>query len=221
MGDLDKELMAECEDLFELPRGFCDSLLQENDYVFVVQTHALLEVVLTRLIVLVLLHPAIEEAKADIEHIIHRLEMSNPQTGKLAFAKALGILDDEERRFLRNFSELRNALVHYVNNVTYDIHTFVNTLDERQFSDWIRKFSSGTDTDLKEAMSPLVRARIRQRPKEYLWDGAMGVLAWVVLFITRGIEHNRFIEKHQAFHDVLAEVSKQAAQDEQGRNGTH
>ncbi len=93
-----------------LPKGFCWRLVAEDDWSFVIKLHALLESAVAGQIT-----RAFE--RKELADIFARLEMSNTKTGKLAFIKALSLLPSGHIQFLRSLSELRNALVHNVQNV--------------------------------------------------------------------------------------------------------
>jgi hypothetical protein len=82
-----------------LPQGFCESLYKEDDWSFIIKLHALLEAVVTHLLVAHLQQDALLDVFA-------RVEMSQEKTGKLAFAKALNLLTSNHRAYVRYISEL-------------------------------------------------------------------------------------------------------------------
>lgn len=61
-----------------LPKAFFRGLLDENDWSFVIKLHSLIESAATRLLVVAL-------GKPELEEIISRIELSGKTTGKLAF----------------------------------------------------------------------------------------------------------------------------------------
>ena len=96
-----------------LSETFFHGLFQQgDDWTFVIKTHALLESAITHLLVTDL-------DRAELAPLLSNLEMSNTRVGKVAFAKALGLLDKDYRRFVRNLSELRNELVHDIRNTAF------------------------------------------------------------------------------------------------------
>jgi len=64
--------------------------------------HALMEAAVTHLL-------AERLGDAKLEEVFSFTEFANPRSGKLAFAKALGLLESDERRFLQRLAELRNS----------------------------------------------------------------------------------------------------------------
>ena len=96
-----------------IANSFFDGLLKSgDDWTFVIKVHALLETALTHLLVS-------ELERQELTEIFANIEMSNARTGKVAFAKELGLLGVVGRRFVRKFSELRNDLVHDVRNTSF------------------------------------------------------------------------------------------------------
>jgi len=99
----------------KLPATFLLDLYREkNDWSFIIKLHALIEGVSTQL----LLSDLSDERLGDV---IAHLEMSNTRTGKIAFLKALGLVDRDDRAYIAALSELRNALVHRIENVNFSL----------------------------------------------------------------------------------------------------
>src|SRR5690242_8323284 len=78
-------------------------LIDEDDWSFVIKVHALIEAAVTHLLV-------IASGKNELENIYTFLELSDSRTGKLAFVRELGLLENKYRRFIKTLSELRNKL---------------------------------------------------------------------------------------------------------------
>lgn len=114
-------------------RSFFDDLLTKgDDWTFVIKIHALVEAALTYLLVSELERP-------ELADVIAKLETSDTRTGKVAFVKALKLLDDHHRRFVRALSELRNGLVHDVRNTSFSFAEPVFSLGGGQSADIRRK----------------------------------------------------------------------------------
>jgi len=106
-----------------VPSTFFHALLEEDDWSFVIKLHSLIEAAVTHLLTVTL-------DKPEIRDLMSRLELSNLTTGKLAFAKCLGILSSEDIRFIQKLSELRNELVHDVTKVNVNLDMFFSSLSE-------------------------------------------------------------------------------------------
>jgi hypothetical protein len=126
--------IMEIETQLGLPPGFLIQLYEkEDDWSFVIKTHAFLEAVLTHLL-------AEHLGKPDLLPVFAYLETSNVRTGKLAFVRAFDLLDKGARRFVHTLSELRNTLVHDVSNVNFRFADYVCQLTEREQKDFVGAF---------------------------------------------------------------------------------
>jgi len=94
------------------PTFFDDLLKKGDDWTFVIKSHALLEAALIHLLVADLERPELADVLAE-------LETSDTRTGKIALVKALKLLGEHHRRFIRAMSELRNGLIHDVRNTSF------------------------------------------------------------------------------------------------------
>jgi len=100
---------SELEREIGIPPGFLARLPEQDDWSFVVKLHALIEAAATHLLVAKLDYPELAE-------VLSNMELSNRKTGKLAFIKALELVDSDCRAWVQKLSELRNLLVHDVRN---------------------------------------------------------------------------------------------------------
>lgn len=181
----DNQNVVELESRLNLPQGFCASLLHENDWSFVIKFHAVFEAALTRLLAHQLGHD-------ELLDVFARLDMSHTGYGKLAFAKSLGCLEDEERRFIRKWSELRNVLVHDVTNVSFDLDAHLALLDAKR----CQSFLNGLH--LEGCFQPDIRLTdhrdaVRNNPKEFLFLGALSLL-WNLSHYFAWADHDREVE---------------------------
>ncbi len=126
--------IADIENQLGLPTGFLLGLYtHEDDWSFVIKSHAFLEAALTHLL-------ADHLGKDDLVPVFAYLETSNVRTGKLAFVKAFDLLDKGARRFIHTLSELRNDLVHEVSNVNFKFDTHVAGLSDKERKEFIGAF---------------------------------------------------------------------------------
>ena len=126
--------IADIENQLGLPAGFLRNLYDhEDDWSFVIKSHAFLEAALTHLL-------ADHLDKDDLLPVFAYLETSNVRTGKLAFVKAFDLLDKGARRFIHLLSELRNDLVHEVGNVNFNFETYVTGLSDKERKEFIGAF---------------------------------------------------------------------------------
>jgi hypothetical protein len=126
--------IADIEHQLGLPTGFLLHLYtHEDDWSFVIKSHAFLEAALTHLL-------ADHLGKEDLLPVFAYLETSNVRTGKLAFVKAFDLLDKGARRFIHTLSELRNALVHEISNVAFNFPDYVSKLSDKERKEFIGAF---------------------------------------------------------------------------------
>jgi hypothetical protein len=108
---------------------FLLDLVTEDDWTFVIKAHALIETVVTQML-------AQHLGQLQLTKVIELLPLSDTRTGKIAVAKELNILDERQRRFIRSFSELRNSLVHRLDNLNFCFESYLSTLDSNQRRSW-------------------------------------------------------------------------------------
>ena len=118
-----------------LPPDFVLALAQESDWSLIIKLHAVFEAVIASLIVKQLKTP-------DVEEVVSHLDFNNVKSGKVAFARALGLIDSREVAFLRGLSELRNALVHDIKNVQFNLREHVRSLDDPQLKRFKSEFGA-------------------------------------------------------------------------------
>lgn len=159
--------------------GFFESLdgEDENDWSFVIKVHALIEAAISHLLTEHLQRPELVE-------LFSRLDMSNKATGKAAFVKALGLLEEPERRFISSLSELRNMLVHDVRNVSFNLAEYVEKMDQNKQEGFLKNFNL-----LSTEVTNDVRNLFRFDPRQALWYAAMAFLGIVYLKLRPSVFH--------------------------------
>jgi hypothetical protein len=115
---------------FDHKSRFIIDLLEQDDWSFVIKGHAMLEAAVTELVLEHL-------GENRLKELIERLPLSDNQIGKVVIAKHLDLLDDDQRRFIRWFSELRNGLVHRLENINFTFEQRISAMDKNQKRSWI------------------------------------------------------------------------------------
>lgn len=103
--------------------------IDDTDWAMVIKLHAAIEAMITQVI---LAHTNQEGLRS----VIERLPLSDNQTGKGRIATALGLITSSQFAFLRKFSELRNSLVHRVENLDVDLKAHFAGFDREQKKSW-------------------------------------------------------------------------------------
>lgn len=152
---------------FDLGRGFLVSLVtQDSDWSFVIKAHALLEAATTQVL-------AQHFGFRELADVLSELPQSDTRLGRVAFMRALGLLEQDEIQFLRKFSELRNKLVHDVHNTRFAFVDYLATLPNPadQFAGWV---AIGPTDPTKRADR---RQRALSQPKVELWYSVVFLLS--------------------------------------------
>ncbi len=103
--------------------------LSDSDWAMVIKLHAAIEATITQVIL----------ARIDqqvLRSVIERLPLSDNQSGKGKIALDLGVITKSQFTFIRRFSELRNNLVHRVENINFDLAKWYSELDAQQRKSW-------------------------------------------------------------------------------------
>jgi hypothetical protein len=150
-----------------LPAGFLDALLAEDDWSFVIKAHALVEAAVA--------HVLAASLDPRFRPIFERFELSNVDTGKLAFAEAAGLLEPGERKFVQKFSELRNSLVHDVRRVAFAFDAHLKALDKNQRRAFASSVAYFVGDDEKKQDE--YRQFVLNQPKLGLWAATANLLA--------------------------------------------
>jgi len=186
MGDVKIDQgIVDLQNKIGLKEDFFKNLLNEDDWSFVIKLHALIEAIVTSLLVF-----HFNEKK--LTQIFSRLELSNKTTGKLAFLKETGLLGDDNIKYINSLSELRNKLVHNIENCNIELINFVERLDKNQlkkFATYMRPSESvvrvivemGHDENLDKDLirQSEIKSLIdfaKKEPKTHIWLGAYSLL---------------------------------------------
>jgi hypothetical protein len=126
-------LQQRMEATLALPAGFSQGLIKEDDWSFIIKLHAFVEASITMLLV-----ERLGGASALREPDKHVASL--PVRTKLNLAFSLGLFDNVGRQFLTKFSELRNSIVHRVENVGFSLSAHVQAMTDdrrREFAAWV------------------------------------------------------------------------------------
>jgi uncharacterized protein with HEPN domain len=110
------------------------SWTKESDWTFIIKCHAMVEAIITELLVA---HLGDER----LHSVVEQLPLGDPKTGKLVMAKKLGLVSDDEVRFFRKLSELRNKLAHRLDSVDFTFEAYFATMNSDQRKNWLDAMS--------------------------------------------------------------------------------
>jgi hypothetical protein len=153
------------KDTVGISRSLLDSLDADDDWTFVIKMHGILEAALNHLLLARLDNPS-------LTRIISRLETSNARTGKLAFIKAYGLLEDNACLFVQTLSEIRNSAVHDVKNFDLTLQKYLARLDSQQLKNWKTAMTSW----MSSTPSETVRNITISHPREAIFNCCMIIM---------------------------------------------
>jgi hypothetical protein len=165
------DVVEEGEPLLGLEKGFCRKLLTEDDWSFVIKTHALIESALTRLIEITV-HPRL------LGEFVTTFDLSGGRHSKVELLSRCDLIEDPEAKFVRGLSKIRNRLVHNVRHTSCDLFKFVSGhLSENEKDDFVKNtcclFTEGKDL----TRGSEIRTDVLKTPKPYIWLSALHVTA--------------------------------------------
>jgi hypothetical protein len=172
-----------------LPQGFFDTLAKEDDWSFVIKLHALFESALSFVVG--------HRLGGEVAGLIARLDM-NGTKGKVAFARALDFVTDEEVRFLELLSKLRNRCAHGIRQaVEFSLPGHVASLTREERKNFQRAIC-GDEADKPITIGAHTTTRgqfVLENPKIEIWLCSMYVLAGLYMLkeiaeITRRTERS-------------------------------
>lgn len=171
--------VAEFEKILALPERFYYSLLQEDDWSFVIKLHALIEAAATQAICTAINCPEL------IDNIA-TLDIGNAQHGKIKLMTTLKVITAEQAGVLRQLTELRNHLVHRIQNVGFSFGTYLTELSDEKRKATVKKFGFGIKDSVSHDGKQLSRYEfVLREPVLSLWLTMAEVIACMYLEFER------------------------------------
>lgn len=201
--DLLKEVTA-FETRLGLPGGFYDSLLKSDDWSFVVKLNALFEAACTEALVVRLGCPEIADNLA-------RLDFADNRKGKVRLCFELNIITDEQRLALNDLAELRNDLVHKVENVNFSLTQYAEKLSKGKQETLVKRWGRNLNDTLSFGDVTVTKsAFVLENLKLVLWMSCADILACLHLEFEKAEwrERQRSLDGYRA---ILAEIQSLSA----------
>ena len=200
----------ELEKTFELPKGFYEKLLKEDDWTFVIKLHSLLEASLTHLLTEIL---AINFKDSDLglfdksklEINISMLEMSGKKVGKVSLAHSLGLILEDQKIFLFTLSEIRNLLIHKVKNVTFTFEEYTNALDKNQRNKFVEAFKYGVNPTVFISAEHYSNFPLK-KPKLAIWFSGLVCLGEIYYAISGFQKEKQISVLKEEMNDIILQL---------------
>lgn len=161
------------EEELQLPAGFIESLEQEDDWSFIIKSHALIEAALSTWIASHLDQPELIEP-------LSYIEIGHPKYGKVALTASLRLTSPYDRKLINNLTKLRNLLAHRIDYISFDLNSYISSLDKnqkQQFFDAFSYFYIRTDSNGKPVYPE--KDVVFNNPKQAIYLGVLMLLAFI------------------------------------------
>lgn len=157
------------ESELHLPQQFLEDLRLEDDWSFVIKTHALVEAAVS--------HQLSQELlDTRLMSIFRQLPLGERNFGKLKFARELGLLSKDYCEFISRLSALRNRIAHNVEEVQFTFQVWLEQMDKSQRSALVKRFDCFVASEKDRQRWRLIWEK---QPKEVFWAGTLMVLSAV------------------------------------------
>lgn len=171
------ESVTAAEQYLEIPAGTISSIPQDQDFIAVVKAYAVIEPMLNDIIsarsqlppfgslVAALASPDSDDS---FRSFVTGLNIGG-RVGKVALAKSMGLLKNDQIKFIERVARVRNRYAHNVRNMH---RSFVDVLNEEQISN-VKIVEQVTGLQIKlpyPALAPLLKLFMYHRLADYLAD---------------------------------------------------
>jgi hypothetical protein len=136
-----------------LPENTTFGILNGDDWSFVIRSHAIIEGLVSALLA--------THLDPRLVPLFDRLELGDVNSGKLAFAKALELLNSDQRRFVSLLSTLRNKLAHNPRHLSFDFDVYFESLDKNQRTTFCKVVAADLSGRQREHWMSLIAAKPR------------------------------------------------------------
>jgi hypothetical protein len=182
MPELAEDITA-IENRLGIRLGFLAALETEDDWSFVIKSHALIESLSAELLTAYFDLPSLID-------VFSKLPLSVKETGKVAFLAKAELLTKHELQFIHGLSRLRNELVHNIRNTDFSLISYIAALDPNQRDSFVSHLGWAIH-DEHNKISPANRGQFTRTPKSGIWLGVKFLVAIM------GIQTRKIQEENQ------------------------
>jgi hypothetical protein len=205
MDDLIFAEVAALEKRLGLVEGFYDQLVKNDDWSFVVKLNALFEAACTQALIVRLSCPELTDNLA-------HLDFADNKKGKVRLCFNIGIINDEQRLALNELAELRNSLVHKIENVDFSFDKYVRGLSEGKKTTLVKRWGwSFSDTLSFHGTTVSKTSFIFENLKTVIWLTCADILACLHVEFENAIWRERL--RDMAGYHAICAVDRKAAAD--------
>jgi hypothetical protein len=143
-----------------------------NDWTFIIKIHALIEVALNHMLAGQFKQGWFGLNRPEVSTFVEHFPLHG-KTGKIAFARALGLMSKGPASFISLVSRLRGLLVHDIKNFDFDLVAHLKTLKPEDLEQW----KTGLTFNLGEQVEEKFRQFSVEFPHFAIWNGCMSIFA--------------------------------------------
>ena len=108
---------------------FILNLIENDDWSFVIKSHALIESLVTELIIT-------QISEETLKPIIERIPLHGDIVSKIEILKKYELLTLDQIKFIVKLSEIRNSIVHKYENINFSFENYISSLDKNNKTNW-------------------------------------------------------------------------------------
>jgi hypothetical protein len=164
--------VADLEMALGLPEGFTRTLVGEDDWSFVIRSHALVESAVTHLLSQVV--------DPRLSRVFRAMPLGGGRASRLACIDALAIFDSPTIEFVRRLSDLRDRLLHDVADIRFSLADFFAGLSPGERCRWATVLAGTLEGTGKEGALAELTSLFEEHPKHGIGLAVHAVLARTV-----------------------------------------
>ncbi len=156
--------LAKYEKDKSLPQDFFKKLLYEDDWSFVIKIHTLIEAAVSESLAAVI--------NPKLLVVFQQLSLGDTRTGKLKFAEAFGLLNENQLKFIKLLSNIRNKLAHDIKNIDFNFSDYIANLDTNQSNNFSKVLTSLFVDENKTFYSQ----EVKKETKLIIWLNSVSII---------------------------------------------
>jgi hypothetical protein len=186
------------ESRLKIRDGFFDALEKEDDWSFIIKSHALIESLSAELLTEYF-------GTAGLIESFSKLPLGDKDFGKIVFLGHTDLLNKEERQFIAGLSKIRNDIVHNVRNTEFSFASYTAGLDTNQRANFIDHLGYAFQDETTKKVTGKGRVEILSKPKSAIWLGLKNIVLVMGIQIET-IQSRRQTAEYRAEIDRLKNV---------------
>lgn len=179
-----------------LPTNLLSNLLKDDDWSFIIKSHALIESLLGHVI-----SASLDDIR--IRDSVKRLFLRD----KIKFACALDLLHADGKQFIEALSEIRNYLAHNIDSVNFSVSEYIDSAENSKREKLERNLTYFAAPEDFKNHPDIIADIFRKDPKEAIWFSIIHFMAvlWGKAAVSK--ERHTLSVLSSRFNDATAENS--------------